>query len=268
LTLTQRQRLLLNYGGEWMEYTVQKLASLAGISTRTLRYYDEIGLLKPATVNSSGYRIYGQHEVDRLQQILFYRELGVGLDKIKKIITAPSFDENSALKEHRQQLIEKREQLDLLIANVEKTIAATEGRSEMSNKEKFKGFKKKMIEDNEKTYGKEARDLYGDEAVDQSNAKLMNMSQEDYEKVTKLEEEVKETLAKAFATGDPAGELAQKAADLHKQWLCFYWKDYSKEAHAGLAQMYVADERFTAYYDKEQPGTAEFLRDAILIYTK
>jgi DNA-binding transcriptional MerR regulator len=251
-----------------MEYTVQKLASLAGVSTRTLRYYDEIGLLKPARVNSSGYRIYGQAEVDRLQQILFYRELDIGLDKIKNIVTAPTFDETKALKEHRQQLIAKREQLDVLIANLEKTIASTEGRMEMSNQEKFKGFKKKMIEDNEKKYGKEARGLYGDEAVDQSNAKLMNMSQEDYEKVTKLEAEVKEMLAKAFATGDPAGELAQKAADLHKQWLCFYWKDYSKEAHAGLAQMYVADERFTAYYDKEQPGTAEFLRDSILIYTK
>ncbi|MBY0098337.1 MerR family transcriptional regulator [Mesobacillus maritimus] len=251
-----------------MEYTVQKLASLAGVSTRTLRYYDEIGLLKPARVNSSGYRIYGQAEVNRLQQILFYRELDIGLDKIKNIVTAPTFDETKALKEHMQELIAKREQLDVLIANVEKSIASTEGRIEMSDQEKFKGFKKKMVEENEKKYGKEARDLYGDDAVDQSNAKLMNMSQEDYEKVTNLEEEVKETLAKAFATGDPAGELAQKAADLHKQWLCFYWKEYSKEAHAGLAQMYVADERFTAYYDKEQPGTAEFLRDAILIYTK
>ncbi|WP_404330939.1 MerR family transcriptional regulator [Mesobacillus maritimus] len=205
-----------------MEYTVQKLASLAGISTRTLRYYDEIGLLKPARVNSSGYRIYGQNEVDRLQQILFYRELGVGLDMIKTIVTASTFDEASALKEHRQQLIEKRKQLDLLITNVEKTIASSEGRIEMSNKEKFKGFKKKLVDDNEKKYGKEARDLYGDEAVDQSNAKLMNMSQEDYEKVTKLEAEVKETLAKAHAIGNPASELAQRAADLHKQWLCFY----------------------------------------------
>lgn len=251
-----------------MEYTIQKLANLAGVSTRTLRYYDEIGILKPARVNTSGYQIYGQAEVARLQQILFYRELGVGLDQIKEIVTAPSFDEVNALKEHREKLIEKREQLEILIANVDKTIASTEGRMEMSDKEKFKGFKKKLIEDNEKKYGKEARDLYGDEAVDHSNAKLMNMSQEEYEQVTKLEVEVRETLAKAFATGDPAGELAQKAAELHKKWLCFYWKEYSKEAHAGLAQMYVDDERFTAYYDKDQPGSAEFLRDAIHIFTQ
>ena len=68
-------------------------------------------------------------------------------------------------------------------------------------------------------------------------------------------------------TGDPASEIAQRAADLHKQWLTFYWKEYSKEAHAGLAQMYVDDERFKAYYDKVKLGAAEFLRDAILVYT-
>jgi DNA-binding transcriptional MerR regulator len=250
-----------------MEYTVQKLGKLAGVSTRTLRYYDELGILKPARINSSGYRIYGQKEVDRLQQILFYRELGVSLEDIKKIITDPSFDAGEALKEHREKLLEKRAQLDLLIANVEKTIMYTEGRIAMSSKEKFEGFKKKMIEDNEKKYGKEAREKYGSKAVDQSNAKLMKMTEEDYKKVTELEKQMKETLAQAFATGDPSGPLAQKAAQLHKEWLCFYWNEYSKEAHAGLAQMYVDDERFKAYYDKEQAGTAEFLRDAIRIYT-
>ncbi|WHZ04247.1 MerR family transcriptional regulator [Neobacillus sp. YX16] len=250
-----------------MEYTIQKLASLAGVSTRTLRYYDEIGILKPARINSSGYRIYGQEEVNTLQQILFYRELGVGLDSIKEIVTAPSFDGAKALREHREKLLEKKERLDLLIANVDKTIALTEGRITMSNKEKFEGFKKKMVEDNEKKYGKEIREKYGKESVEASNAKVMNMTEEQYQEVTALAEQIHTTLAKAFKTGDPAGELAQKAAELHKQWLTYYWKEYSKEAHAGLAQMYVDDERFTAYYDKEQPGTAVFLKDAIHIYT-
>jgi DNA-binding transcriptional MerR regulator len=250
-----------------MEYTIQKLASLAGVSTRTLRYYDEIGILKPARINSSGYRIYGQEEVNTLQQILFYRELGVGLDSIKDIVTAPSFDGAMALREHRERLLEKREQLDLLITNVDKTIALTEGRITMSDKEKFEGFKKKMVEDNEKKYGIEIREKYGKEKVEASNAKVMNMTQEQYEEVTALAEKIHNTLAEAFKTGDPASELAQKAAHLHKQWLTYYWKDYNREAHAGLAQMYVDDERFTAYYDKEQPGTAVFLRDAIHIYT-
>jgi len=250
-----------------MEYTVQKLAKLAGVSTRTLRYYDEIGILKPARINSSGYRIYGQKEVDRLQQIMFYREMDMSLDDIKRILSSPGFNEADALRDHREKLLEKRRQIEALIENVEKTIAYMEGRIIMSDKEKFEGFKKKMIDENEKKYGKEAREKYGNEAVDESNRKLMNMTQEEYDKAVKLEKEFKDTLAEAFKTGDPAGELAQKAADLHKQWLTFYWNHYSKEAHAGLAQMYVDDERFKAYYDEKQPGTAEFLRDAILIYT-
>jgi DNA-binding transcriptional MerR regulator len=250
-----------------MEYTVQKLGSLAGVSTRTLRYYDEIGILKPARINSSGYRIYGQAEVDLLQQILFYRELGISLDSIKDIVMAPSFDGVAALREHRKKLLEKKEQLDLLIANVDKTIWLTEGKMKMSNKEKFEGFKKKMVDDNEKKYGKEIREKYGKDKVDKSNAKVMNMTQKEHDQVTALAEQVQVTLAEAFKMGDPAGEIAQKAADLHKQWLTYYWSEYSKDAHAGLAQMYVDDERFTAYYDKEQTGTAEFLRDAIHIYT-
>ncbi|WP_042454928.1 MerR family transcriptional regulator [Neobacillus dielmonensis] len=250
-----------------MEYTINKLGHLAGISTRTLRYYDEIGILKPARVNSSGYRIYGPKEVDCLQQILFYRELGVSLDQIKNIVTDPAFDGAKALREHREKLLEKRQQLDLLIANVDKTIAHTEGRITMSNEEKFEGFKQKMIEDNEKKYGQEIRQKYGTETVEKANAKVKNMTQEQYDEVTALTEQLTETLAEAFKTGNPAGEQAQNAADLHKRWLTYYWDHYSKEAHAGLAQMYVDDERFKAYYDKEQPGTAEFLRDAILIYT-
>ena len=250
-----------------MEYTVQKLARLAGVSARTLRYYDEIGILKPARISSSGYRIYGHAEIDQLQQILFYRELGVALDQIKDIITDPSFNGAKALREHREQLLDRRKQLDLLIANVEKTIASTEGRITMSDQEKFEGFKKQMIDENEKKYGKEIREKYGEDAVNKSNQKVMNMTPEQHAEVERLREELTAMLAEAFEQGDPASELAQKAADLHRQWLCCFWSEYSKEAHAGLAQMYVDDERFKAHYDEKQPGTAEFLRDAIHIYT-
>lgn len=250
-----------------MEYTVQKLGKMAGVSTRTLRYYDEIGILKPARINSSGYRIYGQSEVDLLQQILFYRELGVSLESIKNIVTSPSFDSTNALKEHREKLLAKREQLDMLIANVDKTLAVSEGRMTMNNKEKFEGFKQKMIDDNEKKYGEEIRAKYGDEQVDKSNNKIKGMTEQQYAEVEKLGTDVIDTLNEAFATGDPASELAQKAADLHRRWLSFYRDSYTKEAHAGVAQMYVDDERFTAYYDNKQPGTAAFLRDAVHIYT-
>jgi len=251
-----------------LEYTVQKLGQLAGISTRTLRYYDEIGLLKPTRINSSGYRIYGSAEVDRLQQILFYRELGVNLASIKEIITSSTFDGATALKEHRNKLLEKREQLDMLITNVDKSIQLTERSITMADKEKFEGFKQKIVDNNEDKYGKEIRKKYGDNIVDKSNVKVKGMSQKQYDEVMNLEQQVLDNLKAAMETGDPAGELAQKTADLHRQWLSFYWDQYSKEAHAGLAEMYVADERFTAYYDKIQPGASVFLRDAILIYTK
>jgi DNA-binding transcriptional MerR regulator len=250
-----------------MEYTVQKLGLLAGISTRTLRYYDQIGILKPARISTSGYRIYGQREVDRLQQILFYRELGVSLEEIKELIASPTFDADLALKEHRKRLLEKREQLDALIANVELTLAQREGTKTMSDKQKFEGFKQKMVDDNEQKYGEEIRAKYGNEKVDQANGKIKNMTEKQYAEIEQLANDIHTTLAEAFATGNPAGELAQKAADLHRRWLSFYWDGYTKEAHAGVAQMYVDDERFTAYYDKDQPGVAAFLRDAILIYT-
>ncbi|HHV08935.1 MAG TPA: MerR family transcriptional regulator [Clostridiales bacterium] len=250
-----------------MEYTIQKLSQLAGVSTRTLRYYDEIGILKPARINSSNYRIYGQREVDLLQQIMFYREMGVSLDTIKKIITAKEFDEERALEGHLAKLLAERQQLDLLIGNVKKTLQYKKGKINMKDNEKFQGFKKKLIEENEQKYGKEIREKYGDEQVNQSNQKMLNMTKEHYEDFEKLGKEVQDTLEAAFATGDPAGELGQKTAELHKRWLTYTWSSYSKEAHAALAQMYVDDERFTAYYDKTQPGMAAFLRDAIHIYT-
>lgn len=249
-----------------MEYSVHKLSQLAGVSTRTLRYYDEIGILKPARINSSGYRIYGQAEVDRLQQILFFKALGVKLDAIKQIMTSPAYDAAKALQEHRSQLLDKRNQLDVLIANVEKTLASMEGRITMTDREKFEGFKQQLIDENEAKYGKEIREKYGEDAVNRSNQKLKGMTQEEYEAGKRLEQEVLDTLAKAFENGDPAGELAQKTAELHKQWLMHYWSEYSQEAHAGVAQMYVDDERFTAYYEK-QPGMTRFLRDAIHMYT-
>ncbi len=137
----------------------------------------------------------------------------------------------------------------------------------MSHEEKFEEYKKKLIQENEEKYGQKIRQLYGKEAVKKSNEKVKNMNKEEHEHMTKIEDALMETLQAAMQTGEPAGELGQKAADLHRQWLSFYWGSYDKEAHAGLVRMYVADKRFTEYYDKKQPGTAKFLRDAVLVYT-
>jgi DNA-binding transcriptional MerR regulator len=249
-----------------MEYTINQLAKLAGVSTRTLRYYDQCGLLPPKTVRSNGYRIYGETEVNRLQQILFYRELGVELSEIGRILAEKDFDGLSALQNHLTALREKRARLDRLIGNVQTSISAMKGEAEMTDEEKFEGFKEKLISDNEQEYGGEIREKYGDEAVGRSNAKLKNMTKEQYGELEALTQELNRTLKAAFEQGDPGGELAQKACALHKKWLCFYWDHYSKEAHRGVAQMYVDDPRFTAYYDAIAPGCAVFLRDAVRIF--
>lgn len=250
-----------------MEYTIKSLSEMAGVSTRTLRYYDEIGLLKPARINSSGYRLYGKKEVELLQQILFYRELEVSLEEIKQIISSPTFDIKGALTEHRAKLLAKRNRLDMLIQNVDKTIEDTEGEAMMSDKDRFEGFKQKMVEENEKKYGEELREKYGEETINDSNKKLLQMTEAEFKEAEKLGQDVLETLKEAMKTGDPESAAALKAAELHKRWLGFYWKSYSKEAHANLARMYVDDERFAAYYEKVEQGAAVFLRDAVLHYT-
>ncbi|RIO60352.1 MerR family transcriptional regulator, partial [Mammaliicoccus sciuri] len=149
-----------------MNYTVSQLAELSGVSNRTLRYYDQIGLLKPARINESGYRIYEQEEVDILQQIVFYRELEVSLDEIKEIIQQPTFNRMKALENHYYNLKQQRERLDKMIQTVEKTIANNKGEIIMKDKEKFEGFKEKVIQENETKYGREIRMQYGDDLID------------------------------------------------------------------------------------------------------
>jgi len=249
-----------------MEYTVGQLARLAGVSTRTLRYYDRIGLLRPETTSASGYRVYGQAQVDRLQQILFYREMDVELRAIGTLLAAPEFERLRALEGHLQALAERRDRLSALIDTVKRTMAAAKGEIIMTDEEKFAAFKQNLIDENERKYGAEARERYGNEAVDASNEKLQSMTQEQYENTEALSLAVNEAIKAAFETGDPEGELAMKACELHKQWLMRYWKSYSPEAHKGLAQTYVDDPRFAAYYDALKPGCAKFLRDAIFAF--
>lgn len=249
-----------------MEYSGNKLTKMSGVSARALRYYDAIGLLKPKRVASSGYRIYGQDEVDALQQILFYRELGFPLEEIKNLLSAPSFNREGAYTRHLAELQNKRQRLDALIHNVTRSLAAMKGEVNMTDTEKFEGFKQSLVNENEQKYGAEIRERYGDAAVDESNAKLKGLTREQYDESERLRLAFEETLKAAFDGGDPTGELAQKACDLHRQWLCVFTSNYSKEYHRGLGEMYVADERFRANYDKLAPGCTEFLRDAINVY--
>ncbi|MDY0287206.1 MAG: MerR family transcriptional regulator [Sphaerochaeta sp.] len=246
-----------------MDHPIGDLARYAGISKRTLRYYDEIGLLKPRSTTCSGYRLYGQEEVNRLQQILFYRELDFSLEAIRVILDDPRFDRIQALEEHMQSLLKKQRDIATLIWTVKQSLQEARGEKSMSDEKKFEGFKKELIEKNEQAYGEEIRAKYGDEKVDGSQAKLMRMSEESFAEFDLLGKQIVEKLVEAEKTKDPGCDLAQQVARMHKQWLLYTWPNYTKEAHENLAQMYVDDPRFGEHYQ----GRAAFLRDAILIFT-
>lgn len=250
-----------------MELTIQALARLSGVTSRTLRYYDEIGLLKPARIASSGYRFYGQTEVDLLQQILLYRELGFSLAQIRSLLYEQHFDWEEAFTEHLCSLKERRVRLDRLIESVTHSLSALRGETEMDNRKRFDAFKEEMIEENEQHYGQEIRSRYGDQVVEAANAKLRGASEEQYKDMGALATACHEALQGAFIDGDPSSPLAQKACDLHRRWLTFYYPAYTKEYHRGLGELYVRDERFKATYERLGEGCAQFFCDAIMIYT-
>ncbi len=248
-----------------MQYTVKQLAELAGISARALRYYHQIGLLRPGSFSGAGYRLYGPAEVDRLQQILFYRELGLPLDEIASLLDDPAFDRRKALQSHLAALRQQRQRLDSLILTVEKTIQHETGGTMMTDQDKFEGFKKQIVQANEEKYGAEIRAKYGDPVIDRAHARVLSLTKEEYDAWNTLGAEILSELEQAvYSHDDPKGETGKRLAELHRRWLSYSWERYSPNAHRGLAQMYVCDERFTAYYDRNVPGCAAFLRAAIL----
>lgn len=251
-------------------YTVKELARLTGLTPRTLRYYDAIGLLCPHRGRENDYRLYGTEEVDRLQQILLYRDMGVPLEEIKNLLDAPGFDREAALREHLQRLRERRREVDALIRTVQITLSEIEGGTTMTDEKKFEGMKRQIIEENEAAYGKELREKYGDKTVEEHMARLGGMSQQEWAQTQKDEEEYKAALRRAVETGDPTCEDAREAVRFHAAWLAHYWPQgaVTPKAHIGMAEMYVQDERFAAYYEQVAPGCAAFLAEAVKAYYK
>lgn len=251
-----------------MDYTVRQLAALSGVSARTLRYYDEIGLLCPRRMPENEYRIYGPDLVDRLQQILFYRELGLPLEQIGKVLDATAYDRLEALEHQFTSLTERRQQIDALLNNVRRTIRTMKGEIIMTDPEKFEGFKKSLLAENEQRYGREIRQKYGDAAVDATAEKVAGMGPDQWQAQEQLSQEIAALLKQAVAAGDPGCAQAQEACDKHRQWLEMFWKadTYSKAAHRGMGELYASDPRFRAYYEAIAPGCAELLRDALQIY--
>jgi DNA-binding transcriptional MerR regulator len=242
-----------------MAMKVKEVADLVGISVRTLHYYDEIGLLTPEETTEAGYRLYSDRNLEMLQQILFFKELGFPLKKIKEIISDPSFDRKKALELHRKRLVEKRRQLDQMIATIDKTIQHMEGEIEMSKKEMFEGF-----DFSQNPYEQEARERWGDDAVDKANAKIGKMSKEDQEKLADDMNAIYQHLA-SLRHGAPDSDEAQAAI---KEWydLLNQIGHYSLDAFKGLGQLYVDDERFTKNIDRFGEGLAQFMCEAMAIF--
>lgn len=247
-----------------MRYSIREVSELAGVSARTLRYYDEIGLLKPLEISETGYRYYGERELTLLQQILFYRERGLELKQIQKIIYQSDFDVMRALQEHLLDLESKKKHMESLIFTVEQTIRSMKGECEMSDKEKFQAFKERIVRENEEKHGAEIREKYGDDEMDSANRKMLNMTEEEFERFQNLGKEINAQLEEAVRTGEkPESEKGKRIVLLHKEWLGKTWKQYTKEAHIAIGNMYISDERFKLYYDKEVAGCAAFLEKAI-----
>lgn len=247
-----------------MEYSIQQLAKLAGVSTRTLRYYDEIGLLSPSRVSGFGYRYYGDAEVDLLQQILFYRERKLSLDTIAQILHQPDFNLEQALEEHLGALTVEQARLSVLIQTVRQTLSYLKGESPMNDEQKFEAFKQEVVRKQEAQYGAEARQKYGAAAVEEVNQRFLSLSEADYQAYQEVERTLFRRLEEALRSGESAqSEAGKQVLLLHRKWLSYTWKSYSPQAHRGLAAMYLADERFREYYDREVPGGTEFLCAAI-----
>lgn len=239
---------------------IKEVAELVGISVRTLHHYDAIGLLTPKTTES-GYRNYSEDDLETLQQILFFKEIGFPLKKIKEIINSPAFDRADALKLHRKMLLEKRNRLEKMIATVDKTIKHVKGEIEMNNQEKFSGF-----DFSENPYEKEARERWGDKAVNETNAKVNNMSNKEREGFEEEFNAIYRRLA-AIRHESPESNVAQKEI---KKWFDFLNKigNYSMDAFKGLGQMYVDDERFTNNIDQFGDGLSVFMRDAMAVFAE
>ncbi|MBB6451160.1 DNA-binding transcriptional MerR regulator [Geomicrobium halophilum] len=239
---------------------VKEVADLVGISVRTLHHYDDIGLLTPEKTTEAGYRLYSSENLETLQQILFFRALDFPLKQIRDIVQSPSFDQEEALLMHRKMLLAKRQNLDQMIKTIDKSLQHVKGEVEMTDKEKFAGFD--FIKNN--AYEKEARERWGDEAVDQSNEAIANMSDKKQEALNTEINQLYRDLA-AICHNPPD---SPKAQSLIHEWyrLLNEIGDYSMDAFKGLGELYVSDERFTNNIDQFGEGLAIFMREAMRIY--
>lgn len=248
-----------------MAYTVGEVAKTAHLSVRTLHHYDQIGLLKPSARTDAGYRLYTDDDLHLLQQVLFFKELGFGLEEIRGIVTSPGYDQTEALIAQRTWLAEKRLQTDAMIAAVDRALEAlTEGVT-MNKEDMFEVFGDFDPAEHEA----EARERWGDsDAFKESTRRAKGYTKQDWLRIKEEGTVAMELLTSAFEAKAPAGAEAANAAvqawyDQIARWFYVPTMDVAN----GLADMYVADPRFTKNYDVHREGLAAYLRDAIHAWT-
>lgn len=234
----------------------KELADIAGISVRTLHYYDTIGLLSPEIDRENGYRNYSDQDVSTLQQILFFRQLNFKLTQIKDILNSPKYHQTEALLEQKDIILKEQTRLNNILKLIDKTIQAERGEITMTNEEKFSG-----VDFSHNPYEQEAREKWGDEKVEQANQNLKKMGAKEAEREF---DEIYTQLADLRHL-DPESDAAQQEIG---KWYEFLNKvgEYTPEMFKNLGEMYTADERFTKNIDKYGDGLAEFMKEAMTVY--
>ncbi len=241
-------------------FTVKQLARLAGLTPRTLRFYDQIGLLKPSRVGDNGYRYYGEEALLRLQQILLYREMGMPLERIQALLQPGVYDPLAALEGHRQELEDRIRHYQRLIETVDATILHLKGKKAMNQSELFKGFS----EEEQAEMEKEAMQLYDPETVKQSNLKWKGYSAAEKERIMEEGSAVYRDFIAAIPKGAGSAE-AQACVQRWRDHMAYFWVPAEDQLMA-LAEMYGVEPRFAANFAKMHPQLADFVRDAVRIY--
>jgi DNA-binding transcriptional MerR regulator len=243
-----------------MAYTIKEIADLASVTTRTLRYYDEIGLLSPAGTGDNGYRFYDQESLLRLQQILFFRELDVPLKEIQFLMSRPDFSILQALEKHRSSLRVRADRLNRLIDTVDKTIETIEGEWTMTAKDYFEGF-------DETRYEEEVKERWGDTPqYTESQKKWASYSKEEREAIKAEVGRISMRMVGEDPNLAPDDPGVQAAIGEYHAYINRYFYTCDVGFMRGLADMWVEDPRFAVNYERIREGGAAFVREAVHIY--
>ncbi|MFD8633982.1 MerR family transcriptional regulator [Streptomyces sp. NPDC059533] len=245
-----------------MSFSVGQVAGFAGVTVRTLHHYDEIGLLSPSGRSHAGHRRYDDADLDRLQRILFYRELGFPLDQVAVLLDDPESDPREHLRRQHALLTDRIARLQQMAKAVEHAMEAKKMGINLTPEERFEVFGDKDPEQ----YAEEAERRWGGtEAYAESQRRVATYSKEDWQRVQDQVADWGARYAALMEAGEPAdGEAAMDMAEEHRQHIVTWYYDCTYEIHTGLGETYVADERFKEFYDSMRPGLAEHLRDAIM----